>query len=245
MNIKTLIKKIESEAKPDRFGDAAIMIGRNEASENYASLSRSTRGEIEEIRDNLSRLIPDDFEFHVWIEKSSIDLIMMYYDGMESGTNLPISIDLEGDYRRDLLDVNWDEQRKYCIPIANHMDALVEATESLPGDIPSTAAAQVLHHEALVNFKETAQNNSCKYGVIAYNNNEHKYEMLFQDRRKHMLGYMCDFLTFRWPIIAILDEGELMSVQDTEKLKFEVVGGLGKVSKALALGKLGTNMNMI
>ena len=45
MIIKTLIKRVEREAKPDRFDNACVSFSREDASENYSSLRRATRDE--------------------------------------------------------------------------------------------------------------------------------------------------------------------------------------------------------
>ncbi|MBK1830904.1 hypothetical protein JIN77_09215 [Verrucomicrobiaceae bacterium R5-34] len=246
MNIETLIKKVEREAKPDQFDETWVSFSREDASDSYSSLRRSTRDELEKMRAQLNRLIPNDFDYHVFIEDGSISGSLEYSDGPDSGGGMGLPAELDGNYVQDLKKVNWEDLRAFFIQGANLHDNAAAIAKNLPSKMPSTAAAQLFHAEALESFMSEIKNDNAILGVLAYDDTADSYiaSAYAENERETMDADICDMLTFGFPIIAIVENGELLRVDATEKLKHELVDRLEPVSRAKALGQFEQAMNM-
>lgn len=247
MNIETLIKKVEREAKPDRFDDTCVSFSREETSENFSSLRRSTRDELEKIRTQLNRLIPNDFDYQVFIENGSIDGSLEYSDGLQSGGGMGLPAKLDGDYVKDLKKVDWEELRAFFIPGANLHDDAAELAKTFPSKMPSTAAARLFHAEALDAFMSEIKNDNVSLGVLAYDEMIQTYDAsgYTESEREKMEGNICDMLTCGFPIIGIVENGRLLSVEATEDLKHKLVDRLGPISRAKALGQFEQAMHQL
>lgn len=245
MKIKTLIKRIEREAKPDQFGDACISFSREDQSDNFDSLRGVTRIELEKIRRTLSETIPNDFDYNISIEDRDVDAFLEYNDGSEAGAGCDLDVDFTGDYVKGLKKMDWDRLRESLISDANIQDDAAEIAEELPGKLPSTSEAQIAHGDAYEAFLKKTKDDKCQFAILAYDDCAGKYAESVLDKSDHLLAETSNFLVLAFPIIAIVNDGKLLNADEIEELKLQVLEGCGPISKAKALGQFGEAMNLM
>ena len=245
MNMNTLIKKVTRETQSGRFDEAFVSFSRSGNSEAFEALRRSTKIELEKVRDQLSRLVPNDFDYSVFVESGRINFTLEFMDGLETCANSGLNINLMGDYVKQLLDTDWDYHRVSSLKMTEIVDDLSQVSENLDGALPPTSEIQLKHAKEIESFILKVEKLQPKFAMLVYCDSLSEYEEVFHEERSRLLGDITDFLTFRDLIICIVDKSKILSVEDTDEIKLEVLNGLSPISKAKALGQTGAAMKIL
>lgn len=240
MKLRNLAKKISRETPPDEIGERVIFLSREKSPGDYPGLRRSTVIEAEKFYDRLCREIPNDVNFFVGLGENGIGGQLIYEDGSRDEASHGFPFPFDERFFDNLAQIDWDSFRGKSIGMTNVFDHMLDESEGLLANIPSTHDAQRDHLGEYQEFLKKAKDENWQFAFLAFRDS-HGVDELDSgcfDERDRLVYEVADLMTCSYKIVGLIVDGAPLTASEAEVLKAEAVEGLGPISRALAENRM-------
>jgi hypothetical protein len=126
MKMNQLAKRIASELIPDHEGDLFLMLSREKGVPKDRGLRRTTIEELEKLHGNMSRWIPNDFDFFLGFGHGEFRAELIFDGGPISKATMEFPFPFDVRLRANLGSVDWDDLRTSAITGLERNDRIIE-----------------------------------------------------------------------------------------------------------------------
>ena len=217
----------------------ALVLDRCDQPEELIRLPIELRDEIEQLRNQINQVVPNDFEYILCLGDDSPDLLLEYGDGAQTGFFRSHEWQPDRSIIEQLNGFNWDKEREQAIAGCQKFDAMKENAKHTPSRLPSTKEIQKAFRDEMKEFVRTKRKDSSKVHVMVWRDPEGVLEMSFKDVVS-FIDELIDLMPTGHLIITVVADGKPIPVEKIELLKKKALKELEQmpISYAKALGKL-------
>src|SRR5579883_2670634 len=108
------------------FSEGVLVVSRYEQPEELERLPSALRNDIEKLRDEINRVVPNDFAYTFFLGDDSPDLNIEYQDGAQTGFFRGHEWQPERSILEQLKNFDWDGERKQAIAGCQVFDEMRE-----------------------------------------------------------------------------------------------------------------------
>ncbi|MEP6821384.1 MAG: hypothetical protein ABI946_03445 [Chthoniobacterales bacterium] len=232
-----LNNRLLREAKGHLPNDG-LMLEREGGADDCARLPARSRKEIDDLRAELNEVIPDDFNYLLYLGDESPALRLEYHNGATSAAG-------RGHEWEDALSVvdqlralDWDDERKWAIQGSEMFDQIAAIAEKMPVMIPPTKALQKQNGERVKDYIKEKRRDPSLVHVLLWDDEGNLLDNDFVDL-KTFERELPDIMTCMLHVVTVVAEGKPLSLGRIDRLKKAALQHLEDmpISHAKASGK--------
>lgn len=215
-----------------------LMLGRKDNPKELEAIAEESRREIEDLRNALNRVIPDDFGYFLCLGERTPDLMLHYDNGSMTTAGRGHSWTESDSIFDQLRKLNWDEERKWAIQGSETFDAITAIAKELPIMIPPTKALQKRLSAPVKDYiREKRRDGSSVYALL-WDGEGNLFDEQFGDVTTFERE-LSDIMTHMLHVVAVVAAGKPMPAERIDKLKQAALKRLEDmpISHAKASGK--------
>ncbi len=198
--------------------DDAIVLAPTDEPQELMDLPGGLRLEIEMLRGELGRIVPDDFSYAVSLGDGLPDLMVVYHDGPQTMTGCPHDWQPDRSILEQLRSVDWDSDRQGALSRCQLADGLVAEGAVRSPQIPSTEKLQKLFRRELKAFAAGYRKGAPGVHVLMCSEDEGFREERYAGMPEFS-SELPDLMTVGFLVIGVVSQGRLLTVAAIEELK--------------------------
>jgi hypothetical protein len=206
----------------DRFTEEkSLSVSREEFPWEAKQLSGRLRTQLRTLRNQLSKLVPDDFGYTVELGDEEPSLQLSYNNGPMTQFCWWESVKSWLSLADQLNEINWSEQRQKGVVGGEIFDEMQEAAKDAPENIPSTKRLQKKFGEQMDAFVKAAQTDRTKVQVLLVTDDCGVLELEhfdFEDL-KSFTGELPNLMTCAHHVIAVVARGKVVPAAEIDRMK--------------------------
>jgi len=239
LNARQLAKRIAGEVPPREDGDCLVRIDRSWNRGAVPGMLPRTMEELVKLHDGLGRAVPNDFDFCLEFSDDGRLFANLEFDDGNAGFWMPFPVPLDRNLFASLRELNWDEIRGSSMQATQFQDDLADDAAAYPSRLEPCEVVQARHRSKLAAFTAEVEATKPPIAVLACDEEfgAEGYENTRPRSVKGLLGELGDLMTCGRVIIAIAENGKLITPAQVDELKQDALRGLGPISRAKAEGR--------
>jgi hypothetical protein len=237
--ISAVNRKLRAEVGDMYREQEVLSLTRDALPVEVKKLSPSLRVDLQALRGELNKLVPEDFGYRVELGDEEPSLRLSYDNGPVTQFSWGQRVKSWLSLADQLNAINWAERRAQGVAGGEIFDRMQEAAKEAPENIPSTKRLQKKFREQTDAFLKVAKTDTRKvqalvvidyFGVLEHEN--------FEDL-KSFTYELPNLMTCGYHVIAVVVEGRVVSAAEIDRMKRVAVDQLKDmpISYAQASGR--------
>jgi len=220
------------------FSEGVLVIGRHDQPDELARLPGALRKDIEQLREEINQVVPNDFTYAFFLGDDSPNLTIEYEDGAQTGFFRGHEWQSDRSIIEQLKGFNWDAERKQAIAGCQMFDEMRQNAKHMPSRLPSTKETQKAFRDEMKDFVRAKRKDPSKVHVMLWRDHAGITEENFKDLES-FTDALIDLMPTKYLIVTVVADGKPLPVEKIELLKKKALKELESmpISHARALGK--------
>ena len=219
--------------------DGVLTLGRDSQSEELKRVPVALQAEIEAFRGKVNEVVPNDFNWTVFLGDDSPYFMIEYNDGPQTGFFRGHEWQLGRCMIEQLKDFDWEGERHEAISGCQIFDDIRANAEHSPSRLPPTKAIQKEFRDEMKEFVTAKRKDASKVHVMLLRDDEGIKEGTYDDM-KSFCRELPEIMTVHYLVVTVVADGKPLPVERIESFKKQALKDLEDmpISHAKALWKL-------
>lgn len=240
MKIKELAKRIASELEADEDGECYLAIYRDWTPEDRRGLRRSTIEALLGYKERIDRAVPNEFGYGMFFDDGRVHLMFQFSDGDRASAGWFHPTNPRHDAIKlaaELRNLDWNQNRTAAIQGSNLTDDIADHAEDyFPEWIP-TSVIHETYSDVISDYMAWLIEAKQASGVLA--GDRENLTLLnctveSDEQRNHWISLQMGQGNL---IIGVVENGLLLSAEETDALRRQELDNLPRIAKAKAEGR--------
>lgn len=240
MNLKQLAKRVSVELAPDEGGERYLLLEREWEPTPTRGLRRTTLEELVKLKGTVDRAVPGEFDYWMAFDEGAIQFSLLLLDGGQAGAGLPFPGKIGEtalEFGKNLRKADWDALRLKLLDGANVLEQAADlAEDSDPEWIPSSKIRST-YRKPIREYLRWLKSVGQRSGLLAGNVEDRELQNCPFETKEERDRWLSLQLGQGHLILAIVENGELLSEEETDRLRREEIAKLPPIAKAKAEGR--------
>jgi hypothetical protein len=194
-------------------GDGFILVMRFDADDGaLVKLPAGIRGQLETLRMQLARAIPNDFDYTLILGEDDPALMLIFRDGGMTEGSCPETWDNNRSIFRQLSEVDWDKHRQHMMAQGHIFDQIGQIAKEASFKLTLAEETQKRFAREVERFLRTNQKDKSRIHVLLWRGDEGISEEALNNEEAFK-GFLIDVLATNYSVIAALIDGKPVAPQ--------------------------------
>jgi len=235
--LKHLAKWIAAELRPDDEGRDYVLLSREWKPDSSRGLGSRTSDELFTLHGSLCRVIPDDFDFWFCFDNGAVNTKLLYLDGGQTCAAVPFPVRIDSRMFEILYDLDWEKQRTLLLNGNQLHEKLADDAGDYPIHWIPTSAVHETYREEIETYRMWLIEEGQSSGVLAANTDTRVLMNCPFENRPDRDRWVSQQMGQGNLILAIINDGVLLSAEETDILRRIELEKLPEIARAKAEGR--------
>lgn len=213
---------IEAPGLVQQGGERLMIYRDGAASEDLTKLSHELQGELYALHITLNGLVPNDFDYVLYLGDYNPELILEFCDGAMSRASCAEQFKPELSIFDQLERVDWEDHRKFGMSGSQIFDGFSALSHDIEPEFPATLTIQQRFPNELQTFSKKAHAGSATIHLLKWREDERVSEEGLANM-DDLMGMLIDLMTCRFDVIAVKVDGKLLPPEEVDALKLKTL----------------------